>query len=149
MFVYEFNIGSTKGEMLSISFNNECTFLSACASSGVVMVFNLKNVNEKIVSGTNNANVVSNSNNNADDNLINIPEQSIWSKLFTKGEGYFAEMYIPEKRSIATFASGSYGKDRIVVIGAKGRFYMGRFDEKNGGVAYKEEDRSLGINLYE
>ena len=156
MFVYEFNTGSSRGEIFNMSFNNECTFLSACASSGVVMVFNLKNANEKVVNGMNNANVVSSSNSNSnnnngngDDNLIKMPEQSIWSKLFTKGEGYFAEMYIPEKRSIATFASGSYGKDRIVVIGAKGRFYMGRFDEKNGGVAYKEEDRSLGINLYE
>ena len=84
-----------------------------------------------------------------EDDLVNMPQQSIWSKLFTRDEGAFADLKVPEKKEIATFASGSYGKNRICVVGSQGKFYLARFDENVGGMAIKEGEKSLGINLYE
>ena len=157
LFLYQFHIGSKKCDIHSIAFDSETNFLSTSTSNGNVLIFSLKNANEKnskIKKALENANTNSTSNKNHeakdnDDTPITVPQQSFWNKYFTRDETAWSTLNIPEKKSKATFGNGSYGKNKIIVIGSEGNLYMANFDDKTPGQATKEADKSLGINLYE
>jgi hypothetical protein len=52
--------------------------------------------------------------------------------------------------TISTFINGNVGKNKIVAIGAKGNFYLARFDPMNiGAPTIKEEEKSLGFDQYD
>ena len=130
--------------MLGLSFDNDDNFLACSTEGGGISIFKLNAVKEKDSKLEEEHEEEHN-----EDDLVKMPQQSIWSKLFTRDEGAFASLKVPEKKEIATFASGSYGKNRICVVGSEGKFYLARFDVNVGGMAIKEEEKSLGINQYE
>ena len=144
VFLYEFQIGKYSVEVLGLSFDNDDNFLACSTEGGGISIFKLNAVKEKESKLEEEHEEEHN-----EDDLVKMPQQSIWSKLFTRDEGAFASLKVPEKKEIATFASGSYGKNRICVVGSEGKFYLARFDVNVGGMAIKEEEKSLRINQYE
>lgn len=147
-FIYQFQIGKYATDVLALSFDADGDYLITSIVGGVVCGFSMGKAKEKYEKGK----MENNKDKKRDiveEEAVSMPQQSIWSKMFTRDEGPFITMKVPEKKLLAAFVTGSYGKNRICVIGSEGRFYLARFDEKEGGIAMKEEERSLGINLYD
>ena len=99
------NINSKSINSLYISFDLNNEFICASLDVGEVVIFNIKGINEKL-------NVENNQKEKA-----KIKKEDIWSKF-----------YLPEKKSACIFAGDEIGKNHIISIGAKGNYYLVKYD---------------------
>ena len=96
------NINSKSLNSLFISFEKNNDFLCLSLDNGEILIFNIKSINE----GFNEF--------NQDSKPI---KEEIWSKF-----------YLPEKKAICTFTGYEIGDDHIICIGAKGNYYLVKFN---------------------
>ena len=104
-----------------ICFSKDNDFL-CCSLYGECFIFNIKSVvntqeEDEEMGNLNNIEI------NRDIKL------KIWSKF-----------YLPEKKAICTFAGDGIGKDHIITIGAKGNYYLVKYD------SLQKEDLALKID---
>ena len=109
------NIYSKPVNYSYISFEENNEFLSISLDVGEVYIFNIKSINEQ-----------QNYFNEEEKEKV---EEEIWSKF-----------YLPEKKTICAFSGEEIGKDHIICIGARGNYYLVKFDN------LKKEDLALKIN---
>ena len=98
-----------------ISFEENNEFLCISLDIGEVYIFKIKSINEHL-----------NYFNPEDKEQI---KEEIWSKF-----------YLPEKKTICAFSGYEIGKDHIICIGARGNYYLVKFD------TLLKEDLALKIN---
>ena len=110
------DLNSRSINSLYISFNRNNQFICTSLDSGEVVIFNIKTVNDKL-------------NEINKEEIRKIKKEDIWSKF-----------YLPEKKAICTFAGDGIGKDHIITIGAKGNYYLVKYD------SLQKEDLALKID---
>ena len=97
------NLNTNSANSLYISFQTNNEFLCISLDVGEIVIFNIKSIKDEL-------------NNYGNENKKEIKEE-IWSKF-----------YLPEKKAICTFAGYEIGNDHIISIGAKGNYYLVKFD---------------------
>ena len=97
------DLNSNSVNSLYISFQPNNEFLCISLDVGEIVIFNIKSINEVL-------------NNYDNENKKEIKEE-IWSKF-----------YLPEKKAICAFAGYEIGNNHIISIGAKGNYYLAKFD---------------------
>ena len=110
------NINSKSINSLYISFDINNEFICTSLDAGEVVIFNIKTINDKL-------------NEQNKEEKTKIKKEDIWSKF-----------YLPEKKAICTFAGDGIGKDHIITIGAKGNYYLVKYD------SLQKEDLALKID---
>lgn len=101
------NINNKNANSLYISFEEDNEFLCVSLDNGEVIIFNIKYVNYLNYYNQNEKKI----------------KENIWSRF-----------YLPEKKSICTFTGYEIGKEHIICIGAKGNYYLVKFDSHQSDI---------------
>ena len=112
------NINSKSINTLYISFDLNNEFICACLDVGEVIIFNIREVNNKL---------------NEHNQNEKIKKEEIWSKF-----------YLPEKKAACIFAGDEIGKNHIISIGAKGNYYLVKYkSNKKEDLAEKIDEKYI------
>ena len=96
------NIDYKSVNSIFISFEDNNEFLCLSLDVGEIIIFNIKSANDRVNEFLNDGKEI---------------KEEIWSKF-----------YLPEKKAICTFTGYEIGDDHIICIGAKGNYYLVKFN---------------------